>query len=149
MTMSAATLPSEWRTFERPECGDVEDIDIIEMSVVTVYPCKGCGATLEMIDESDAERRDSREKQMTVTIKHKGDEPMPTQELGRASIALSKHLGLRQGSTQSGFVGCGKDELIVYIQMPKRRWRGEQPNRWEGFPVKWRFGIGPIVAFDD
>ena len=53
--MSVATLPSEWRIFECPECGDVEDIDIAEMLVVTVYPCKCCGTPLEMIDEVDAD----------------------------------------------------------------------------------------------
>jgi hypothetical protein len=74
---------------------------------------------------------------------------VPTQELGRASITLREHLGLRYGAKQDGFVGCAKDGLIVYIQMPKKKWRGAQPTEWAGYPVQWRFGIGPIVAFDD
>jgi len=84
---------------------------------------------------------------MTVTIRHKSDEPtLPTQKLGRASIELSKHLGLRQGDKHYGFVGCGKNELIVYIRIPKRQWRGLTPTKWKGYPVQWRFGIGPIVV---
>ena len=75
---------------------------------------------------------------------------MPSQKLGRASIELKKHLGLRQGAKQDGFVGCGKDKLIVYVQMTKERWGNRpQPNEWAGYPVTWRFGVGPIVAFFD
>ena len=40
----------DWRTFECPDCGDVEDIDIADATGVTVYPCKVCGAPLELID---------------------------------------------------------------------------------------------------
>ena len=41
----------EWRTFECEECGDVEDIDIVGMTAVTIYPCQHCGAPLTMIDD--------------------------------------------------------------------------------------------------
>jgi hypothetical protein len=32
------------------ECGDIEDIDVSEMTAVTIYPCKCCGYPLECID---------------------------------------------------------------------------------------------------
>jgi hypothetical protein len=77
---------------------------------------------------------------------------MPTQELGRASLELSKHLGLRNGSHSLGFVGCGDDKLIVYVQVSERNWRvykRPQPETWENYPVEYKFNVGPIVAFDD
>jgi hypothetical protein len=40
------------------ECGDVEDINIEGASSVTKYPCKKCGAILEMIDEEDEDGSD-------------------------------------------------------------------------------------------
>jgi len=45
-----AVTMTMWQTFECQECGDVEDIDTEEMTSVTIYPCKRCGASLELVD---------------------------------------------------------------------------------------------------
>ena len=43
-----SAIEPKWVTFECPECGDVEEIDVAEMRPgVTVYPCKICGEPLE------------------------------------------------------------------------------------------------------
>ena len=53
MSANAEWFPMpEWMTFECPECGDVEDIDVVDaIPGVTIYPCKVCGETLKLVEE--------------------------------------------------------------------------------------------------
>lgn len=66
-------------------------------------------------------------------------------KLGQACISLKKRLF---GTDQElGFIGIGADEIIVYVHGGKRAWKGKQVFEWEGYPVRWRYNVGPIVAF--
>lgn len=39
-----------WTTFECPNCGEVEDID---MAATTKFKCQRCGADMDMIDGTE------------------------------------------------------------------------------------------------
>ncbi len=45
-----------------------------------------------------------------------------------------------------GFVGIGGGVIHVYMHATRKAWRGDTPPVWEGFPVNYTFGIGPIIA---
>ena len=62
--------------------------------------------------------------------------------------ALMHHL-FGSGSSDLGFIGVGDNEWIVYIYSSKKRWRGPTPMAWwRGWPVRFRFNVGYVVALD-
>lgn len=66
---------------------------------------------------------------------------------GAAALRLKNHLfGSAHNAGFAGFVGVGADEIIVYVHDSKRAWRDRHITEWEGFAVRWRYNVGPIVA---
>lgn len=65
-----------------------------------------------------------------------------------AARSLREHLfGPHFGLSDGGFVGIGADHIQIYVHARKRQWRGPIMDTWQGWPVTWRYGVGPIVAF--
>jgi hypothetical protein len=72
------------------------------------------------------------------------------QEFGRKALRLKAALfGEGHSVDAPGFVGVGEREFIVYLHCSKRKWKGSVHETWEGTPVKYKFNIGPIVAFGE
>lgn len=71
------------------------------------------------------------------------------QKLGRASLRLKQELfGVHRDAGFIGIVGIadsGDGSMVVYIHARKRDWRKPTPAEWEGYPVLYRFNVGPIV----
>jgi len=65
-------------------------------------------------------------------------------ELKAATLRLKSHLfGTRY---DLGFIGIGTNEIVVYVHGSRRQWEKLRVMEWEGFPVRWRYRVGPIVA---
>ena len=69
-------------------------------------------------------------------------------DLEDACLRLRDHLfgRVRYGIDEPGFLGVGAGELFVYLHASRKKWRGPTPAEWEGYPVTYRYGVGPIVA---
>jgi hypothetical protein len=69
------------------------------------------------------------------------------QRLGRAALSLKQHLfGIARDRGFIGIADTGTGSIIVYAHASKRRWREPMLAEWEGYPVSYRFNVGPIVA---
>lgn len=48
---------------------------------------------------------------------------------------------------EAGNLGIGSDRIFVFVRAPMKQWRGSRPLEWEGWPLEWRFGVGPAKAY--
>jgi hypothetical protein len=76
---------------------------------------------------------------------------MDQEKMKAAAVLLKRHLfGHARVEDCPGFIGLGDQELHVYVHESKRRYLslkgGMMPDEWEGFPIRWHFNVGPIVA---
>lgn len=71
--------------------------------------------------------------------------PKPMSDLEAAGLALRDHL-FGKSVYGHGFVGVGVSEIIVYLHASKKRWQGQAPTEWNGFPVRYRFDVGRAIA---
>lgn len=68
-------------------------------------------------------------------------------DIETACLNLRGHLfGLSYNNDGAGFIGIGKDEIHVYMRCRKSQWRSMKYDSWEGYPVKWHWGVGEVVA---
>ena len=72
---------------------------------------------------------------------------MESPSLQEAALGLRDYLN-RYCRGLEFLTGVSEDSILIYVHEKARSWRAPTPKEWEGFPVRWKFGIGPIVPLD-